>query len=111
MSSVPLTIRLVIPANAPQEEIWELEKDLGEVKGVTTDLQEARDPVAAALLFLTIVGTVAANVKSIYDIAKLLYDFGHSKKQHYDLTIRKGETSIELKNLKPEEIAKILSEE
>lgn len=111
MSEAPsTTICLEIPTSASQEDIWELEDNLGKIEGITTDLQEARSLVEGALLFLTTLGTVAANVKAIYDIAKVLYDFMHTKKQRYNLLIHKNGLDIELKNLTLEEIARLLNE-
>ena len=102
--------------------MWDVEEKLKQVEGVTTDLQEPRDPFTATLLFLHFVGphlgqiaAIAGGIKATHDIAKIIYDFLHpsAKEKTSDqgknkvVIIQKGKR-IELYNLSTEEIVKVL---
>ena len=122
MSDRSVTLQLEIPPEVAQQDVWVLEEQFQQVAGVTTDLQEPRDFIAATLLFIHIVGpyleqaaVVAGGIKAIRDLAQILYNFLHPTKQETDrqqgknevVIIKKGRR-IELYNLSPEEIEKVL---
>lgn len=84
MSDQVSTLRLEIPGEIPQQEVWDLETALQQVDGVSTDLQEPRDFVATAVLIVGIATSVAGSmttlgdgVKTIAEVAKLLHAFFH----------------------------------
>lgn len=125
MSDQPITLQLEIPPEVAQQDVWDLEEQCKQVAGVTIDLQEPRDFIAATLLFIHIVGpfvgqavAVAGGIKATRDLAQILYNFLHPTKQETSqpdknkvmiVTRRKGkEKRIELYNLSPEEIEKVL---
>jgi len=122
VSDQPTTFRIEIPPDVEQQEIWDVEERLRQVEGVTTELQEPKDLIAATLLFIHIVGpyvpqavAVVGGIKATRDLAQILYNFLHPKKQETDrqqgknkvVIITKGKR-IELYNLSPEEIEKVL---
>src|SRR5438105_14527580 len=124
MSDQPLALQVEIPPEVAQQEVWDLEEQCKQVAGVTTDLQEPRDLIAATLLFLSIVGphlgqaaAIAGGIKATHDLAQILYNFLHPTKQETDrqqgknkvVIIKKGKR-IELYNLSPKEIEKILEQ-
>jgi hypothetical protein len=113
-----------IPPEVAQQEVWDLEEQLKQVAGVTTDLQEPRDLIAATLLFLSLVGphlgqaaAIAGGLKATHDLAQILYNFLHppQKDTHHPqgknkvVIVKKGRR-IELYNLSPEEIEKIIKQ-
>lgn len=117
------TIRIEISANVSQHYVWELEKKLQQVEGVTTDLLEPKDLASITLLLLhfaaSIMGPVAViggGIKSIHEVAKILYEFLHrsgSEKADAEnkkkvILIKNGKR-IELYNLSIEEIERILN--
>jgi hypothetical protein len=123
MSDQTITLQLEIPPEIAQQDVWDLEKKCKQVAGVTTDLQEPRDFLAATLLFIHIVGpyvgqavAVAGGINTVHDLAQNIYDFLHPKKQEIDqqqaknkvVIIKKGKR-IELYNLSQEEIEKIVN--
>lgn len=123
MSDQPITLQLEIPPEVAQQDVWDLEDQCKQVAGVTTDLQEPRDFIAATLLFIHIVGpyvgqavAVAGGIKATRDLAQILYNFLHPAKQETDrhqgkskvVIIKKGKR-IELYNLSQEEIEKIVN--
>jgi hypothetical protein len=122
MSDQSITLQLEIPPEIAQQDVWELEGQHKQVAGVTTDLQEPRDIIAATLLFIYIVGpylgqaaAVAGGIKATHDLAQILYNFLHPTKQENDRqqgknkeVIIKKEKQIELYNLSPKEIEKVL---
>ncbi|SRR5258708_2471051 len=122
MSDQSITLQMEFPSETAQQDVWNLEEQFKQVAGVTTDLQEPRDPIAATLLFIHIVGpylgqaaAVAGGIKAIHDLAQMLYTFLHPTKQETGqklgenkvVIIKKGKR-IELYNLSPEEIEKVL---
>lgn len=122
MSDPDLSILIQIPSDVPQEEIWNVEEKLKQIEGVTTDLQEPRDLVSSIMLILHFATTVMEPVEiigggivALHDVAKLLYDFLHSKQEEKVrstgkekvVIIKKGKR-IELYNLSIEEIERIL---
>lgn len=124
MSDRNSSILIEIPSGVAQEEVWDVEEKLKQIKGVTTNLQEPKDVATAAILVLnfatTVMGTVGAiggGIIAIHDVAKIMYDFLHSKhKEKANETgkkkvviIKKGER-IELYNLSIEEIERIIKE-
>ncbi len=56
MSNQPITLHLEIPQEAAQQDVWELEEQLSRVAGVTTELRQPKDIVAASHLFIHVVG-------------------------------------------------------
>lgn len=124
MSDQPATLLLEIPPEVAQEDVWDLEERLKQVVGVRTDLQEPKDLITATLLFLHIAGpylaeaaAVAGGIKVTRDLAKILYDFFHPTEQKQDgqqgknkvVIIKKGKR-IELYNLSPKQIEKVLEQ-
>jgi hypothetical protein len=84
MSDQVSTLRLEIPGEVPQQDVWDLETALQQVDGVSTDLQESRSFITAAILIIGIATSIAApittlgdGVKTIAEVAKLLYTFIH----------------------------------
>jgi hypothetical protein len=125
MSEQPTTLRIEIPSDVVQQEVWDVEERLKQVEGVTTELQEPRDPIAATLLFLHFVGphlgqiaAIGGGIKATRDIAKIIYDFLHpaqtektSEQGKNKVVIIKKGKRIELYNLSTEEILKVLQEQ
>ncbi len=120
MSDQPITLHLEIPPEVAQQDVWDLEEQLSHVAGITTELQEPKDIIAATLLFIHIVGpylaqavAVAGSIKGLHDLAQIIYDFLHPKKQETDqgknkvVIITKGKR-IELYNLTAREIESVL---
>lgn len=122
MSDQPIILQLEIPPEVVQQDVWDMEEQLRQVAGVTTDLQEPKDLIGATLLFIHVVGpyigqaaAVAGGIKAIRDLAQILYDFLHPAKQETDrqqgknkiVIIKKGKR-IELYNLSTEEIVRVL---
>lgn len=122
MSDQPMTLHLEIPSEVAQQDVWSFEEQLGQIVGITTELREPKDLLAATLLFITVAGpyvgqavTVAGGINTIHDLAQNIYDFLHSRKQASDqqrsknkvVIITKGKR-IELYNLSSEEIEKII---
>src|SRR5258706_15462137 len=124
MSDHPITLQMEISPEIAQQDVWDLEEQCQQVAGVTTDLQEPRDLVAATLLFIQIghvVGpyveqgvAIASGIKVARDLAQILYDFFHpageaktnAPGKNKVVIIKKG-VRIELYNLSSEEIAKV----
>src|SRR6266516_954941 len=122
MSDQSITLQLEIQSEIAQQDVWDLEGQLKQVTGVTTDLQEPRDVVAATLLFIHVVApylgqaaAVAGSIKATRDLAQILYHFFHPMKQETDhqqgrnkvVILKKGKR-VELYNLSPKEIEKVL---
>jgi len=124
VSNQPITLQIEIPPEVAQHDVWDLEEQLGQVGGVTTDLQEPRDFIAATLLFIHIVepymeqaAAIAGGIKAARDLAQILYDFLHPTEQETGrqqgknkvVIIKKG-MRIELYNLSSKEIEKVLDQ-
>jgi len=122
MSNQPTTLQLEVPPEVAQQDVWDLEEQLRQVAGITTELQEPKDLIAATLLFIHVVGpylgqaaVVAGGIKATRDLAQILYDFLHPAKQETDrqqgknkvVIIKKGKR-IELYNLSAKEIERLL---
>lgn len=122
MSNQPTTLQLEVPPEVAQQDVWDLEEQLSQIAGITTELQEPKDIVAATILFIHVVGpylgqaaVVAGGIKATRDLAQILYDFFHPAKQETDrkpgknkvVIIKKGKR-IELYNLSQKEIERIL---
>jgi hypothetical protein len=122
MSNQPIILQLEIPPEVPQQDVWDIEEQLRQVAGVTTDLQEPKDLITPTLLFIHIVGpyieqaaAIAGGIKATRDLAQILYRFLHPAKQETDrqqgknkvVIIKKGKR-IELYNLSTEEIVQVL---
>lgn len=122
MSDQKKTAFIEFPSGIIQQEIWDLEEQLNQIEGVTTDLQEPKDPLATTLLILNVItssiGVVAAlpgGIKATHEVAKLLHAFFHPVKQEkvkaeHKVVITKKGKKIELYNLSVEEIEKLLKE-
>ncbi len=124
MSDQPITLQLEVPPEVAQQDVWDLEEQLKQVAGITTELREPKDLIAATFLFIHVVGpyvgqaaVIAGGIKAIRDLAQILYDFLHPTKQETDrqqgknkvVIIKKGKR-IELYNLSPKEIEKVLDQ-
>ena|SRR5579864_7011065 len=122
MSDQPIILQLEIPPEVAQQDVWDIEEQLRQVAGVTTDLQEPKDLIAPTLLFIHVVGpyigqaaAVAGGIKATRDLAQILYGFLHPAKQETNrqqgknkvVIIKKGKR-IELYNLSTEEIVQVL---
>lgn len=73
MSDQQATLLIEIPPDVAQQDVWEVEERLRQVKGVTTELQEPKDVIAATLLFLQVAAPVAGEVAAIGGGLKALY--------------------------------------
>lgn len=123
MSGQSITLYLEIPPEVVQHDIWDLEKQLSQVAGVTTELREPKDLITATLLFISLAGpyvgqavAVAGGINTLHDLAQTIYTFLHPKKQEAEqsgknkvVIITKGKR-IELYNLSSEEIEKIIEQ-
>src|SRR5437667_10772057 len=122
MPDQPITLQLEIPPEVVQQDVWNLEAQLGQVAGITTELREPKDLLAATLLFISVAGpyvgqavTVAGGINTIHDLAQTIATFLHPKKQEAEqqrgknkvVIITKGKR-IELYNLSTKEIEKII---
>lgn len=125
MPNQQTTLFIEIPRDVAQQEIWDVEERLRQVEGVTTELQEPRDLIAATLLFIHVVWpylgqavAVAGGIKAARDLAQIIYDFLHptekdktSERGKNKVVIVKKGKRIELYNLSTEEIEKVLEEQ
>ncbi|GAC1313499.1 MAG: hypothetical protein NVSMB27_49400 [Ktedonobacteraceae bacterium] len=114
MAESTMTVRLNIPSDVPQQDVWDLEANLQHIDGVSTDLQESKDLLVATLLVLHVVASVAGpvatiggGIKAIHDVARLLYDFLHQSGKSVTLTTSKG-TQVSITHLSLEEIEQLL---
>ncbi len=124
MSGQPITLHLEIPPEVTQQDVWNFEEQLGQIAGITTELRERKDLLAATLLFLSVAGpyvgqavTVAGGINTIHDLAQTIYTFLHPKKQEAEQQRGKNKVviftrgkRIELYNLSSEEIEKIIAQ-
>src|SRR6266567_7332393 len=90
MSDQPITLHLEIPPEVGQQEVWDLEEQLGQVAGISTELRDPKDLLAATLLFIQVAGpyvgqavTVAGGINTIHDLAQTIYDFLHSRSEEH----------------------------
>ncbi|SRR6266487_528728 len=124
MSYQSITLQLEIPPETAQQDVWDLEKQLKHVAGVTTDLRESKDLIAVTLLLIHVVGphvgeavAFAGGIKAIRDLAQILHSFLHPPQQETDrqqgknkvVIIKKGKR-IELYNLSLEEIKEVIGQ-
>lgn len=115
MPDEPVLLQVEIPLEVMQQEVWNLEAQLGSLPGVTTDLQEAKDLLTVTLLFISITVTVASDINTLHELAQTIYAFLHRKKPEAEpqhgknkvVIIIKGKR-IELYNLSAEEIEKVI---
>jgi hypothetical protein len=122
MTNQPSTLLLEIPPEVNQQDVWDLEDRLRQVAGVTTEMQEPKDVIAATLLFLHVtapylqqLAAISGGIKSLDELAQIIYDFFHpagkgetnASGKNKVVIIKKG-IRIELYNLSLEEIAKVL---
>ncbi len=125
MNNQQTTLLIEIPTDVPQQEVWNVAERLEQIEGVTSELQEPKDFITPALLFIHLVaphlGQIAAiggGIKATRDIAKIIYDFLHPPQKEKTsqqgknkvVIIKKGKR-IELYNLSTEEIMKVLQEQ
>jgi hypothetical protein len=122
MSYQQTTLLIEIPSDVAQQEVWDTEERLRQVEGVTTELQEPKDLIAATLLLIHFVGpyvsqavAIASGIKATRDLAQILYDFLHPAEKEKTgeqgknkVVLVKKDVRIELYNLSPEEIEKVL---
>ncbi len=123
MPDQPLLLQVEIPPEVTQQDIWNLEEQLRHIAGITTELREPKDLLAATLLFISVAGpyvgqaiTVAGGINTLHDLAQTIYTFLHPKRQEVEpqrgknkvVIITRGKR-IELYNLSSEEIEKIIS--
>ena len=116
------TLLIEIPPDVAQQEVWDAEERLRQVDGVTTELQEPRDLVAATLLFIHVavpimrdIAIVGGAIKATHDVAKIIHDFLHpagkekinAQGKNKVVIIKKGKR-IELYHLSTEEIVQVL---
>lgn len=120
----PITLRLEIPPEINQRDVWDFEERINQIAGITTDLQEPKDILAATLLLIQVAApyigqavAVAGGINTIHDLAQTIFAFLHSKKQENEqphgtnkvVIITKGKR-VELYNLSSEEIEKIITQ-
>lgn len=81
MSDQLITLQLEIPPEVAQQDVWDLEEQLSQVTGITTELREPRDPIlATSLLIVSIAGginTIHDLAQNITEVAKRLHAFFH----------------------------------
>jgi hypothetical protein len=113
MSDQAVSFALLISSDIPQQERWDFNKQVNQIEGVTADLREERNIVYDTIMMVvTIVGPVVAiaeGVKSVSELATLLYEFTHTKEKGYDVTINKNGTKVEIKDMSKEDIEKLIS--
>src|SRR5215471_13563161 len=56
MSAHSISLLLELPPEIVQQDAWDLEEQCKQVTGVTTELQEPKDVLAATLLFIHVIG-------------------------------------------------------
>ncbi|SRR6266705_2882231 len=119
-----ITLQLEFPPEVVQQEVWELEEQLQQIAGITTDLREPRDLLTTTLLFIQIavpyIGTavtIAGGINTIHELAQTIYAFLHPKQQDADQQVGKHKAVIitkgkrfELSDLSIEEIEKIIKQ-
>ena len=115
-----ITVFLKFSPDVAQQEIWNLEEALKHIQGVETDLQATRDPLATITLVVQIVtsiGIVAGSIKSVYEVAEIVYRFLHRKdKDKADeqgkerVVLKQGDKTVELYNCSVKEIEQLLSQ-
>ena len=115
---------LEIPPTIAQNEVWDLEEQLQQIEGLETDLQEAKDILAATMLVLnftaSIMGpviTIGGGIKSLYDVASIIHTFLHYKdkekaneKDKKKVVINNKGKKIEIYDLSVEDIEKLLKD-
>lgn len=119
-----MLLHIEIPPEVTQQEVWNFEEQLGHIAGITTELREPKDLLAATLLLLSVAGpyvgqaiTVAGGINTLHDLAQTMYTFLHPKRQEAEpqrgknnvVILTKGKR-IELYNLSSEEIEKIIAQ-
>jgi len=124
MPDQPIILHLEIPLEVAQQDVWSLEAQLRQIAGITTELREPKDLLAATLLFITVAGpyvgqavAVAGGINTIHDLAENIFTFLHPHKQEAEqqrgknkvVIVTKGKR-IELYNLSSEEIEKIITQ-
>jgi hypothetical protein len=122
MSDQPITVQLEISQEVTQQDVWDLEKRLKQVSGVTTELREPKDFITPIHLLIQIAGpyvvqavAVAAGINTFHELTQTIYAFLHPQKTDQQrgknkvVIIKKGKR-IELYNLTSEEIEKIIKE-
>ena len=122
MLNQQMTLLIEIPPDVAQQEVWDAEERLRQVDGVTTELREPRDLVAATLLFIHVavpimrdIAIVGGAIKATHDVAKIIHDFLHptgkdqisARGKNKVVIIKKGKR-IELYHLSTEEIVQVL---
>ncbi len=125
MPNQQMTLLIEIPPDVAQQEVWDAEERLRQVDGVTIELQEPRDLVAATLLFIHVavpimrdIAIAGGAIKTTHDVAKIIHDFLHpvgkektnAGGKNKVVIVKKGKR-IELYNLSTEEIVKVLQEQ
>jgi len=124
MSDQTITLQLEIPSEVPQQDIWNLEEQLRQITGITTDLREPKGLIAETLLLISVAApyvaqavTVAGGINTLHDLAQTIYTFLHPKKP--DIEQQRGKNKvviitkkkrIELYNLSSEDIEKIIKQ-
>lgn len=123
MPDQPIRVQLEIPPEVAQQEVWNLEAQLRQIAGITTELREPKDLLATTLLLITVTGpyvgqavAVAGGINTLHDLAEHIYTFLHPHKQEAQqhgknkiVIITKGKR-IELYNLSSEEIEDIIKQ-
>ncbi|SRR6266700_2438077 len=117
-------MKIEIPADIKQQEVWEMEKRIKAIEGVEVDLQESKDIMTTAVfvLHLTIsvmeqVTAIEGGIEAIHKVAKIIHEFLHrsdsakasSESMKKVIFVKKGK-KIELYNLSIEEIEKIIKD-
>lgn len=124
MSDQPITLHLEFPPEVAQQDVWDLEAQLSHIAGITTELQEPKDLLAATLLFIQVVGpyigqavAVAAGINTFHELAHTIFAFLHPTKSEAGqsrgkkkVVIVTKDKRIELYNFSLEEIEKIIKQ-
>ncbi len=124
MAEQRIEVLLEIPSNITKQEVWAMEEQLKQVEGVSVDLHEPKDAfsIATQVLQLTVsisgsIALISGDIKSIYEVSKILYDFLHNRKNKEKnledkkkIIITTNRKKVEIYNLSIEEIEKLLKD-
>ena len=124
MAEQRIEVLLEIPSNITKQEVWAMEEQLKQVEGVDVDLHEPKDAFSIATQILQITvsisgsfALISGDIKSIYEVSKILYDFLHNRKNKEEklddkkkIIITTNRKKVEIYNLSIEEIERLIKD-
>ncbi len=124
MAEQRIEVLLEIPSSITKQEVWDMEEQLKQVEGVDVDLHEPKDAfsIATQVLQLTVsisgsIALISGDIKSIYEVSKILYDFLHNRKNKEEkldekkkIIITTNRKKVEIYNLSIEEIERLIKD-